>query len=151
VVAQVPDAARDDDIALIALRVLERPVTNLTLRLPAKPHALAVLRARVRDFLQDAGVSEDAARELLVALGEAAANAIQHPIAPTAPFIDIELRTSAEEVVATVRDFGQWNRNGDDDNRGWGMPLMEALTNVEIGEHSGGTVVTLRRGLRGRP
>lgn len=150
VLAQVPHAVRDDDIALVALRALELPVPKVTLRLPAKPHALAVLRARARSFLQGAGVREDDAEELLVALGEAAANAIQHPIAPTQPFIEIELRTSAGEVVATVRDFGQWSSSGDDESRGHGMSLMEALADVEIGEHGGGTAVTLRRASRSR-
>ena len=150
VVAQVPHAARDDDIALVALRVLDQPVTNLTLRLSAKPHSLAALRARARGFLVHAGVGDDDVQELLVALGEAAANAIQHPIAPTRPFFEVELCASADEVVAAVRDFGQWNGASEDDNRGRGMPLMEALTDVEIGEHSGGTVVTLRRALGDR-
>jgi serine phosphatase RsbU (regulator of sigma subunit)/DNA-binding response OmpR family regulator/anti-sigma regulatory factor (Ser/Thr protein kinase) len=151
VLGHVPHSARDDDIALVALRVLDQPVTNVTLRLPARPHALAMLRARARGFLRDVGVEDDDAQELLVALGEAAANAIQHPIASTQPFIEVELRMNADEVVATIQDFGQWNGNGDDDNRGRGMLLMEALTDVEIGQHSGGTVVTLRRALRGRP
>ncbi|MGH8885396.1 MAG: SpoIIE family protein phosphatase [Egibacteraceae bacterium] len=150
VLTQVPHAARDDDVALVAVRVLERPVMDITLRLPTKPHALAVLRARVRHFLADARIGEHDTQELLVALGEAVANAIVHPIAPAQPFIEVELRTSADEVVATVRDFGQWNGNGEDDNRGRGMPLMEALTDVEIGEHEGGTVVTLRRALSAR-
>ncbi|MGH3113522.1 MAG: SpoIIE family protein phosphatase, partial [Gaiellaceae bacterium] len=149
VLAQVPHAARDDDIALVALRVIHQPVASLTLRLPAKVQALAALRAQVRDCLHRAGVGENDAQELLVALGEAVANAIAHPIAPTQPFIEVELRTSADEVVATVRDFGQWNGNGDDDSRGWGMALMEALTDVEIDERGDGTVVTLRRPLRG--
>jgi signal transduction histidine kinase/DNA-binding response OmpR family regulator len=150
ILAQVPHATRDDDLALVALRVLDKPVMDVTLQLPAKPHALAALRARVRSFLSDAHVREEDIQELLVALGEAAANAIVHPIAPTQPFIEVELHRSADEVVAMVRDFGQWNGSGDDDNRGRGMPLMEALTDVTIGEHAGGTVVTLRRALKGR-
>ncbi len=150
VLAQVPHAARDDDIALVALRVLHQPVTNLTLRLPVYAQALAALRAQVRDCLRSADVGENDVQELLVALGEAVANAIAHPIAPTQPFIEVELRASADEVVATVRDFGQWNGKGDDNNRGWGMALMEALTDVEIDDHGNGTVVTLRRSLKGR-
>ncbi|MGH8905705.1 MAG: SpoIIE family protein phosphatase [Egibacteraceae bacterium] len=148
VLATVPDEARDDDLALVGLRVLDRPVTNLELRLPAEPSTLALLRNQVREFLAQAGVPHDDAFEMTVALGEAAANAIQHPIDPTQPFIEISLSASAGEVVATVRDFGRWNGRAKEDTRGWGRPLMTALAEIEVGEHQGGTLVTLRRVLR---
>jgi anti-sigma regulatory factor (Ser/Thr protein kinase) len=146
VLAAVPDKAREDDLALVGLRVLDRPVTNLELRLPSDPGVLAMLRNQVRDFLEQADVPDDDAFELTVALGEAAANAIQHPVAPTQPFIEVSLAADAGEVVATVRDFGRWNEEGrKDDYRGHGLPLMGALAEVNVAEHPTGTVVTLRR------
>jgi signal transduction histidine kinase/serine phosphatase RsbU (regulator of sigma subunit)/DNA-binding response OmpR family regulator/anti-sigma regulatory factor (Ser/Thr protein kinase) len=146
VLATVPDKARDDDLALVGLRVLDQPVTNLELRLPAEPSALALLRSQVRDFLRRAGVPDDDAYEMLVALGEAAANAIQHPIAPTEPFIEVSLTVAAGEIVAIVRDFGRWNDEVKEDS-GNGRLLMAALAEVDIKEHPGGTAVTLRRAL----
>jgi anti-sigma regulatory factor (Ser/Thr protein kinase) len=156
VLRHVPHEARTDDLALVALRVLDRPATNLELRLPADSTTLALLRGQVRDFLQQAGVPEEDAYELVIALGEAAANAIQHPVDPAEPFIEVELRADAAEVVATVRDFGGWSEAATDpdgqrdEQRGRGLPLMAEFAEVEVGRHAGGTAVKLRRPLRER-
>ncbi len=150
VVATVPDKTRDDDLALVGLRVLHRPVTNLALRLPAVPDALALLRSQARGFLEQAGVPSDDVYELIVALGEAAANAIQHPVAPSQPFFEVSLTASATEVTGTVRDFGRWESNSKADDRGRGLPFMAALAEVGITEHPDGTTVSLQRTLRER-
>jgi len=50
----------------------------LRLDVPRRPEALADLRAAVRAFAARLGFSEAAAAEILVAVGEAGANAIEH-------------------------------------------------------------------------
>ena len=45
--------------------------------------------------------------DLTVAVSEAAANAIEHPVEPAEPVITVEVSLDDDAVVATVRDTGQ--------------------------------------------
>ena len=76
---------RRDDIALLALQATEP--REFVLRLPADPTRLSVLRSRLEDFLAAHGVPEDDIFDLTVAVSEAAANAIEHPVDPAEPMI----------------------------------------------------------------
>ncbi|MBA3655287.1 MAG: SpoIIE family protein phosphatase [Actinobacteria bacterium] len=72
-------AGRDagDDAALLALRTVTMGA-DVHLTLPARPAVLRPLRTALRRWLVNGGASEQEAFEILVAAGEACANAIQH-------------------------------------------------------------------------
>jgi anti-sigma regulatory factor (Ser/Thr protein kinase) len=136
---------RRDDIALLALQATEPH--EFVLRLPAEPTRLSVLRRRLDDFLIGNGVPEADVFDLTVAVSEAAANAIEHPVDPAEPTITVEASIDDDSVLVTVRDTGRWRPAGSAGFRGRGLALIGALTELSVvrGEH--GTSVTLRREL----
>ena len=77
---RVAGRPRRDDVAVLALEAAE--LNRFVLRLPADPTRLSVLRRRLEDFLVAHGVGETDLFDLTVAVSEAAANAIEHPVDP---------------------------------------------------------------------
>jgi serine phosphatase RsbU (regulator of sigma subunit)/anti-sigma regulatory factor (Ser/Thr protein kinase) len=137
-----------DDLALLALQ-LAPPGDTLTLALPARPSSLASMRRALAQWLRLSGASEAEVYEMLVACGEACANAVAHahPAVSDSPF-EVQAGRDGPELQITVRDSGRWRPPGDE-SRGRGLPLMrELMDEVDIDPSSRGTTVTLRRRLR---
>jgi signal transduction histidine kinase/DNA-binding response OmpR family regulator len=143
--AKAARQTRSDDIALVMLEVTEP--TEFLLRLPAEPGRLTVLRRRLEDFLAAYDVPESDAFDLVVAVSEAAANAIEHPIDPAEPMITVTASMQPGAVLVTVRDTGRWRTAGDAGFRGRGLALIGALTELSVHRSAEGTEVTLRRPL----
>ncbi|WP_433721465.1 SpoIIE family protein phosphatase [Actinoplanes sp. CA-051413] len=136
---------RRDDIALLALQATEP--RKFELRLPADPTRLSVLRRRLEDFLTAHAVPDNDVFDLTVAISEAAANAIEHPVEPAEPVITVEVSVDEGSVLATVRDTGNWRPAGDAGFRGRGLALIGALSELSVARTGSGTAVTLRRAL----
>nr|QLJ99882.1 SpoIIE family protein phosphatase [Micromonospora carbonacea] len=147
VVERVATRPRRDDVAVLALEATEP--NRFALRLPADPTRLSVLRSRLEDFLTAHRVGENDLFDLTVAVSEAAANAIEHPVSPAEPTIGVEVTLVDGTVVATVRDSGQWRESTGAGFRGRGLALIRALGELTISRTAEGTEVTLRRRLRG--
>jgi signal transduction histidine kinase/DNA-binding response OmpR family regulator/anti-sigma regulatory factor (Ser/Thr protein kinase) len=141
--AKAAGRTRRDDIALLALQVTEP--REFVLRLPADPGRLAVLRRRLEDFLLGHGVPQEDVFDLIVAVSEAAANAIEHPIEPTEAIITVEASVDDEAVLVTVRDTGRWRPSSSPGFRGRGLTLIGALSELSVARTASGTAVTLRR------
>ncbi|SIR93099.1 ATP-binding SpoIIE family protein phosphatase [Micromonospora avicenniae] len=146
VLGQVDGRPRRDDVAVIALEAAEPH--RFSLRLPADPARLSVLRKRLEDFLVAHGVGETDLFDLTVAISEAAANAIEHPVDPAEPTIGVEVAIEERTVVATVRDSGRWREPTGAGFRGRGLSLIRALGELSVGRTPTGTEVTLRRRLQ---
>jgi signal transduction histidine kinase/DNA-binding response OmpR family regulator len=144
--AKAARQTRRDDIALVALEVTEP--REFVLRLPAEPGRLSVLRRRLEDFLAAHKVPDSDAFDLVVAVSEAAANAIEHPLDPAEPVITVTASLHADAVLVTVRDTGTWRPAGDAGFRGRGLALIGALTELSVHRSGEGSEVTLRRSLR---
>ncbi|MCA2215211.1 SpoIIE family protein phosphatase [Jidongwangia harbinensis] len=136
---------RRDDIALLALQVTEP--REFVLRLPADPNRLSVLRRRLDDFLTAHEVPENDVFDLTVAVSEAVANAIEHPIEPREPVVTVEASLADDAVVITVRDTGRWRPSTSAGFRGRGLALIGALSELSVVRSDSGTSVTLRRPL----
>ncbi|GIJ26859.1 hypothetical protein Vqi01_20210 [Micromonospora qiuiae] len=145
VVERVVDRPRRDDVAVLALEAAE--LNRFTLRLPADPTRLSMLRKRLEEFLVAHEVSESDLFDLTVAVSEAAANAIEHPVDPAEPMIVVEVSVEDRVVVATVRDTGRWRESTGSGFRGRGLSLIRALGELSVKRTSEGTEVTLRRRL----
>ena len=143
--AKAARQTRRDDIALLALQATEP--REFVLRLPADPTRLSVLRRRLEDFLGAHAVPENDIFDLTVAISEAAANAIEHPVEPAEPVITVEVSLDDEAVLATVRDTGTWRPAGEAGFRGRGLTLIGALSELSVARTGSGTAVTLRRPL----
>ncbi|GAA6524971.1 SpoIIE family protein phosphatase [Intrasporangium sp. DVR] len=134
-----------DDVALVAVRPLRVPSGPLRLTVPAEAQMLSHARGSLRRWLREAGVTPDEENDLLVACGEACANVVQHAYAAAPGVLELEARLEEGLVLLWVRDRGHWrapsNRGG-----GWGLPLMQALTDtVDVARTGEGTVVHLQR------
>ncbi|MFG3705043.1 SpoIIE family protein phosphatase [Micromonospora sp. NPDC047670] len=145
VVARIAGRPLRDDVAVLALEAAE--LNRLALRLPADPTRLSVLRKRLEDFLVAHSVGETDLFDLTVAVSEAAANAIEHPVDPAEPTISVEVTIEDRTVVARVRDSGRWRESSGSGFRGRGLSLIKALGELSVTRAADGTEVTLRRRL----
>jgi anti-sigma regulatory factor (Ser/Thr protein kinase) len=147
--AMVDATAQEDDVCLIAVRAL--PVAATFRRtLPAQLVELGSLRAALREWFDHQGVKQEEANEVLVAVGEAAANAIEHGYGPDGHgvvTVDASM-ADAGELLVVVRDHGAWIDRPSARDRGRGNQLMRALMDeVEVGTGTDGTEVRMRRQL----
>jgi anti-sigma regulatory factor (Ser/Thr protein kinase) len=137
-----------DDVAVLALRLTATAGGRLGLELPAEPGSLASLRRALGRFLEDVGADGEETFAITVAVGEAAANAVEHAYGPEDATYVVEAEAAEGNVRVAVRDLGRW-RPPRKDNRGFGLGLMEALVDsVEIEKRDDGTTVRLTHRLR---
>ncbi len=140
-----------DDVALVALRPIPLG-DHLDLRIPAEPSGLAPLRHVIRRWLRLAGASEPETHDIVLACGEAAANAIMHAYGAKEGVLEVELDHADGGVEVTVRDFGTWRPEKGREG-GHGLELIRGMMEgVEISQGEEGSVVrmrhTLERGLK---
>jgi serine phosphatase RsbU (regulator of sigma subunit)/anti-sigma regulatory factor (Ser/Thr protein kinase) len=133
-----------DDAALVAMRVLPAE-QRLRLTLPCRPNVVRALRTSLRRQLRKAGATEQEEFEILVAVGEACANAIQHA-GPASPTFDFDALVG-RDVRIVVRDRGHW-REPQPSNGGRGLTIMEQfMDRLEVNHTAAGTEVVLVRSL----
>src|SRR6266480_3394368 len=142
-----------DDIALLALRQVPLAAEPLLLRLPAEPHVLAPLRQTVRRWLREIDADPKVADEVLIACGEACANAIQHAYGAKDGLFEVNLVLSDGTIEVTIRDLGSWRPSSGSGSAarrgGLGQRLMrELMDSVDVNSGPGGTVVRMRRSLQ---
>ena len=148
ITALVPGEAADD-IAVLAMERLRVRDETFRFRMPAEPAELARMRRALGGWLRGVGVEPEDTNDLVLACAEACSNAIRHAYGPSAGTVDIEAHRDDGAVEVVVRDFGRWReRRGQDGGRG--LALIEALAHsMRIERSERGTVVTMRRTLRG--
>jgi serine/threonine-protein kinase RsbW len=111
-------------------------------------HDALALRRDFSGWLADAGVDDQARFEVTLACWEAVANAIEHPLTPTSPIVDVKAELTKQELIVTVRDYGAWREQRRRNAGGLGLPLMRSMTDsVAIDHRPEGTWITLRRQL----
>jgi anti-sigma regulatory factor (Ser/Thr protein kinase) len=122
----------------------------LRIRVPAIPASLAVIRAHLRTWLPTARVNPSAAADVLLAVGEAASNAVEHAVRGTAGDVELEVTAWATRtgLALTVKDTGRWHAPRRSAQRGHGSRLMSALVDtVTITPTPQGTTVEMRKEL----
>jgi len=119
-----------------------------TIRIPAEPAQLAGLRRELRTWLGGHHVDDAVVSDVLVAVTEAASNAIEHGYGhDDARTVVVEGYLGAELHV-TVRDRGRWTGQVHSAERGRGLPLMQGVMDaVEVERSDQGTIVRMRRSL----
>ncbi|MFC3502842.1 SpoIIE family protein phosphatase [Micromonospora krabiensis] len=139
-----PAGGFDDDVALL----LYRHPGPLELDFPAEATRLAPVRHELRRWLDRCGLDPSTAQSMLVAAGEACANAIEHGHRDR-PGGQIRLRATAtaEDLRLTVIDSGHWKnpQPAADTHRGRGLMLMRTLMHqVTITTGAAGTTVDMQ-------
>lgn len=138
-----PGQGYQDDVALMLYR---RPAP-LEIEIPAAAEQLAPTRKALRDWLTQAGIGPVQTMDVLVAVGEALANAIEHGHRDR-PGGTVTLRAVAlaDRLDVTVVDTGVWKPVHFDPaaHRGRGIELMRALmSDVAIEPGDGGTTISM--------
>ncbi|HKY13777.1 MAG TPA: SpoIIE family protein phosphatase, partial [Microthrixaceae bacterium] len=150
-------SARTDDVALVALRPVGAAPRLLVQQLAAVPAALAPARAELRDWLTDQHLSTDEVDMVLLAVGEACSNSIEHGYRGTAgrpsddSTVQVEISREDDHLLAAVSDRGSWRdpSSASDPNRGRGIALMRSIMDeVVIRTNVASTTVTMRFPLR---
>ncbi|MFF5029828.1 SpoIIE family protein phosphatase [Streptomyces collinus] len=139
-----PDGGYDDDVALL----LYRHPAPLQVSFPAESAQLAPVRKALRSWLAQCELPPRDVQNVLVAAGEACANAIEHGHRH-APGQAVRLRAEAlvDHLRLTVADSGLWKAPQPERNthRGRGITLMRAMMEqVTITPGPSGTTVDMQ-------
>jgi GAF domain-containing protein/anti-sigma regulatory factor (Ser/Thr protein kinase) len=135
-----------DDVAVLAARIRPLP-EQLRTTWPAEPESLASMRPLLRRWLGRWGAGSDELYDIVVAVQEASANAIEHAYGPGGATFDMEASHEAGAITVVVRDRGRW-RAPRGTHRGRGLAMMRALMeSVDVQQAEQGTTVVLRRTL----
>lgn len=139
-----PAAGFEDDVALLLYR---RP-GPLDLEYSADLDHLAPARRALRGWLEQCALGPEQAQDILVAAGEALANAIEHGHRDSpGGLVRLRATASVDRVEVTVADTGTWKppRPSSGSLRGRGLALMRALLEeVSVDPGPTGTTVRLR-------
>jgi anti-anti-sigma factor len=144
-----------DDVAVLVAHRREDTQEPLQLELTADPAALPGVRRRLSNWLTVLGMGEQDRVGVMVAVGEACANAAEHAYRGSEPGpMWVTARVDVDGVLTvTVRDEGTWRPpNRDPGDRGRGLLIMRQLVDgVVLEEEAKGTTVTLSLRLRRSP
>ena len=134
-----------DDVVLVVLRtaVTAQPVFRHAF--PARPEELRIARDAARNWLEQHGVRGRRAHDVVLALGEACANAVEHAYRGGTGEVEVEIAGTAADLLLSVRDRGRWRVPAADGDRGRGTRIMQALASeLRVDTTEGGTTVTIR-------
>ena len=143
--ARLGGDAVDDDVAVLVARFgpVSEPFHH---RFPAAGHQLRDLRRRLRVWLDAHDVAQRDQGDVLLAIGEAATNAIEHAYEyDRTGTITVDVHRDGDELVACITDHGTWREPVPDPQRRRGTMIMEAVTTgFSSTTDADGTRVTLR-------
>jgi serine phosphatase RsbU (regulator of sigma subunit)/anti-sigma regulatory factor (Ser/Thr protein kinase) len=139
-----------DDFAVLAIFREPQDASRLDLVVPAVPDSLTIVRQEFRHWIATTDATPTDVGDLVVALGEACANAVEHAYGPGDADLTVTARVVGDATVeVVVSDEGRW-RPPRGQHRGRGLLLMQELVDdVDIQHDENGTVVTLRRRIGG--
>jgi anti-sigma regulatory factor (Ser/Thr protein kinase) len=141
-----------DDVAVLALRAASARRGPYRRRVAAVAANLASFRSDLRQWLAPLGVGPFVEADVLLAVGEACANAVEHGSGsrPGATVL-LSLALDGGDLVAVVDDEGSWLDRPSSPDRGRGLGIMrDVCRTVDIAAHTGGTTVTMRLDLTPR-
>lgn len=136
-----------DDVVLVALRLTTADDAHFRHDFPAQPEQLSHLRHLLETWLAKQIVPTEARHDLILAISEACANAIEHAYANTAPGqVQVDIANNNDgQLTATIQDYGRWRPSQADHSGGRGTHIVRTLSqsmNTKTGPS--GTTVTLQ-------
>jgi anti-sigma regulatory factor (Ser/Thr protein kinase)/GAF domain-containing protein len=143
-----PVGTRRDDIAILCAR--RRKNATVIATIVAEADRLADVRADVGGWLRAHGVPAAMREDLVLAVAEASANAVEHAYRD-GHARDVTIEGSVErDVVLSIADHGTWRYGEGEPDRGRGMHIMRSLVDdMEVVRRADGTTVVLRKRLTG--
>jgi PAS domain S-box-containing protein len=148
------DYEQRDDVAMICAEVVSESPAHFHRRLDADPTELRSARRALAHWVMPAStgdgaaVSQETASDVVLAVSEALANAIEHG-GGGPQSIDLDVSRDGGMLHAVVRDRGAWRPSSDDPVRGRGLQIMRRLAeDLAVETDDDGTTVTLTLTLR---
>ena len=112
------------------------------------PESMAVVRDRLRGWLNEAGVTGRELFEIQLAVTEAFANAVEHPEEPTSHLVELKGTVMNRTVAVSVHEYGRWQYESAREGGGLGLAIMnELMDSVLVEPFADGTTVTMHRRL----
>ena len=141
-----------DDIAVLCAS-FTRSVPAYLRTIPAHTNQLAGLRVELRKWLLAASVGPDDTDDILVAVGEALTNAIEHGHGHDGRPIDMRAEHKHNLHTFAIRDRGAWRYPPTNDgSRGRGLALIHKLMDdVSIERSESGTTITFTKAVEQDP
>jgi anti-sigma regulatory factor (Ser/Thr protein kinase) len=116
---------------------------EIEIAFPARPESSPKLRHAVRSFLETLRLERSRVDDVVLAVGEAAGNAIEHAYHGADGSVRLRAKASEGRLVIEILDGGRWRLEGDPE-RGRGLGIMRALVDhVMIESTHDGTNVRL--------
>ena len=137
-----------DDVSLLVVRRTDAATYSpLDLRVPAQPASLREIRAALRRWLASVGARQEEVHDIVVAVGEATANAVEHAYGAAGGTVAVHAELQSDDVFIRISDAGRW-RAPRGVGRGRGTLIMETTTDeFRVEQGMDGTDVFLRRHL----
>ena len=114
----------------------------------ANPISLPHIRAQTRHWLAPLALDQNIEQDLVLAVNEAASNAIEHAYTAPGPadLVTVNCWTEPHRLCLEVTDHGQWRLpDATPGHRGHGILIMQqTVRSVFIHKDQGGTRVLLR-------
>lgn len=147
--ALVAGEAQEDDVCVLTLCRMPS-ATMFSHAFPASPAELAGLREGLRAWLEDNGVQEDVERGVVLAVSEAAANAVEHGYGCDGTgLVTVVAQRLDGRLEISVRDEGAWQEASSDTERGRGLDIIRAIVEeLSIRHEEGATVLRMRTATR---
>jgi serine phosphatase RsbU (regulator of sigma subunit)/anti-sigma regulatory factor (Ser/Thr protein kinase) len=123
-------ASGEDDTVIMCVRLLPAEARPFRRTIPARPAELAALRTSVREWLDRRDLPQQTKVDLLLALGEACTNAVEHAYRdrPTRE-VEVTIEEEVSGLRVTVRDSGKWRMSDSaDSKRERGTSIMMKLS-----------------------
>jgi len=122
-----------DDVAALVLAIVDDAPDAFLFDFSALPLAVPIMRHALARFLEQRGVSDLDAYSILLAVGEAAANAVEHAYPGEPGLVRVRAECAHDTLVIDVLDSGRWKPVEHRDERGRGIKIMRALMDrIEI-------------------
>lgn len=139
------------DTGAVATVVYRHPPAPMTITLPAAASSLAISRGRMREWLAEAGLDPELCADVLLAVGEATANATEHAVvgADRQVHLTVSAALTGNRLQLTVSDDGRWKpATTPRGHRGHGIHLINALVDtVALTTAPDGTTVEMLKEL----
>ncbi|MCP2276838.1 ATP-binding protein [Nocardia amikacinitolerans] len=126
---------------------LRTPPRPLELSFPATADRLAQVRHTLQDWLERCGIGAERAYDVLLAVGEACTNAVEHGHRGDGGTVRVRAFYTGAELNVTVSDHGRWKPPDLQARsvRGRGLAIIRAvIPEVDVTTGEGGTTVAMR-------
>jgi anti-sigma regulatory factor (Ser/Thr protein kinase) len=137
-------ARRDDDVALLGVRIERWRTPELEIEFPAELVHLRSVRDRVRSWLTAQPFEVDDIDGVLLSVGEATRNVAVHAYGAAGGKLRLRAVIIGDDLEICVSDDGRWRPPRDEQGRG--LRIIEQLNDsVSVESHADGTTITFRR------